>query len=562
MNPRVRLTVVPLTALCALAAGCERSEPTTGPTPAGSQHLSLATNDSVTDVPTLQLSLPRRARLFDTDAAALEASIHSTVGLAFVAFKSPSAARTFEAGGHRAAMSAAMVRRALSAVERPGVQVLKFYPLTGMVYARLGSGVATELRHDSLVDWVEPALKPKLEPTLGSPVAPHGKAPTVHGAASVVTMPWNISLVNAPPAWSLTTGVSAKILILSGGIGNDPDLPAIPSGNCGGFFNACGDSPLWWDGTAIAGITWAMNGSYSIVGVAPGIRGSNIYSWSDWNNYTTLDLNMELTGISNGVDRGVRTMLIDFIHTDAIVSEQAAIEAAISAGVTVVAGAGSLGQYYSAIYPASYPNVIGVSGVRPDGVFAGAGTCPYWTTGSDYGPYVKLAAPIAGVTTFGGGRYYDFWWLGYCHTKLAAAHVAGAAALLNDLHPNWTPAQIAQALMLTASGGGTRINDQYGYGLLNVAAAVGYTPFSVTMSGPSRVKPNQQCGWFANTTGGVPPYSYTWIPSGHQDGNEVMESFSGSGQVTLTVWAYDARGWQATTSRTITVTSSAPTCAY
>lgn len=83
-------------------------------------------------------------------------------------------------------------------------------------------------------------------------------------------------------------------------------------------------------------------------------------------------------------------------------------------------------------------------------------------------------------------------------------------------------------------------------------------PLSVSISGPSRVKPNQACGWWANPTGGVPPYSYSWVPSGTMDGNEVIESFSASG--TLTAWVSDAAGQQASKAQAITVSQSAPNC--
>ncbi|WP_283164376.1 S8 family serine peptidase [Shewanella corallii] len=65
-------------------------------------------------------------------------------------------------------------------------------------------------------------------------------------------------------------------------------------------------------------------------------------------------------------------------------------------------------------------------------------------------------------------------------TSMASPHIAGAMALLTQAHPEWTPAMIQSALMMTAKPGKREVNDEtrianfheMGSGVINVGRAV------------------------------------------------------------------------------------------
>ncbi|WP_280154222.1 S8 family serine peptidase [Piscinibacter sp. XHJ-5] len=65
-------------------------------------------------------------------------------------------------------------------------------------------------------------------------------------------------------------------------------------------------------------------------------------------------------------------------------------------------------------------------------------------------------------------------------TSMASPHVAGAGALLRQLHPSWSPAAIKSALMTTATGiklaNGALDPDRFGYGAGHLNPTVGADP--------------------------------------------------------------------------------------
>ncbi|WP_170211911.1 S8 family peptidase [Saccharothrix australiensis] len=83
-------------------------------------------------------------------------------------------------------------------------------------------------------------------------------------------------------------------------------------------------------------------------------------------------------------------------------------------------------------------------------------------------PGVKITAARA-TTSAGAGDYVEF-----DGTSMAAPHVAGAAALLAQRHPDWSAARLKQGLVASA-GAGTRAWFATGAGRLDVGRAVTQT---------------------------------------------------------------------------------------
>jgi subtilisin family serine protease len=176
----------------------------------------------------------------------------------------------------------------------------------------------------------------------------------------------------------------------------------------------------------------------------------------------------------------------------------------------------------STVYPASYEDVIGVSGVMPDSSFASGpqGICVHgsppdtlyagWGDASNYGDYVELSAPFYTITTAPDGSDHDYLYV--CGTSFAAPHVAGVAALIWEDSTSWSNDQVRQHLQNTAHDlGGSGWDQFYGYGLVDAYAAVASPPPppppppppTVQIQGPSQIPPTaaEECAWNASVTG-------------------------------------------------------------
>lgn len=141
-----------------------------------------------------------------------------------------------------------------------------------------------------------------------------------------------------------------------------------------------------------------------------------------------------------------------------------ALQAAKSAGVTIVAASGNGGQNNSICYPASSPNAIAVGATSRDDKRAS------FSDGSDKLDVVApgQAVPVANAPS---KAYPANYYTGGSGTSFSTPHVAGLAGLIEAYAPKTTPNQkyefITKGADKVAGMNGKNRTNGYGYGRIN-----------------------------------------------------------------------------------------------
>jgi thermitase len=341
----------------------------------------------------------------------------------------------------------------------------------GAIVAAGGTATDVSIRGDVIQFEASAEVAQQLSDTAGSGNGIRYVEPLVGVTAEVIpadsyySQQWGLSKISAPAAWDVSKGSSSVVIaIIDTGVDLDhSDLAAhIDAANGYDFVND--DSSADDDhghGTHVAGIAAAMmNGSYG-VGVAPNCTILPVKVLDASGSGTSADV---AAGIEWAADQGaeVINMSLGSSSYTSVIAE--AVAYAISKDVVVCAATGNEG-IDSVCYPAAYPGVIGVGATGSSDAIADF---------SNYGPGVDIAAPGENIvsTSYTGAMTT------MSGTSMATPFVAGAAALVRSVYPSYTQAEVALRLQSTATDKGTAGRDDYfGYGRLNVAAAVGGTVF-------------------------------------------------------------------------------------
>ncbi len=183
----------------------------------------------------------------------------------------------------------------------------------------------------------------------------------------------------------------------------------------------------------VAGLEWGESQGADVV--------SSSLGYIDWYDFSDLDGNTAVTTI--------------------------AVDIAVANGVVCVNAAGNEGTS-GIIAPADAFNVITVGAVDNSGSLA------YF---SSHGPTadgrIKPEVLARGVNTHCAGTSSNSSYTGVDGTSLSTPLVGGAAAVILSAHPDWTPAMVKEAMMMTADNLDNP-NNQYGWGIIDVMAAINY----------------------------------------------------------------------------------------
>ncbi len=311
--------------------------------------------------------------------------------------------------------------------------------------------------------------------------------------------------LNLPQAWDIATGAGVTVAVLDTGSTSHSDLNAntvagydfisssatardgngrdanpqdegdwYAANECVAGWPASGSS---WHGTHVAGTIAAVtNNNSGVAGVAFGAKIQHVRVLGKCGG-TLADIADAIVWASGGSVSGVPANATPAKVINMSLggggscgtTYQNAINSAVNRGTVVIVAAGNENQNASNSRPANCSNVVAVAATQRNG-----GRASY----SNFGAVVDVAAPGGGT---GGGVLSTLntgstvpasqSYASYQGTSMATPHVAGVAALILQVAPSSTPAQVENFLKTTTRPFPATCS-QCGTGIVDALAAV------------------------------------------------------------------------------------------
>ncbi len=353
-----------------------------------------------------------------------------------------------------------------------GLQVIRVVPELSVAEVR---GNEERLRARSGIRYAHPAERRE---TVGGPLLAF--------SATALPFEWQYAATHedAVPPWVRRAAARVTIAVID--TGADLMAPDLASKSPSGYDVSTGTADVTdtaGHGTFVASLAAGSDSTGAFAGFGGDARLLIVKATGADGTFRDVD---EAAAIVYAVRHGARIINLSFSGPRTSPAERSAIRYAVAHGRLVVAAAGNALQTGNPVqYPAALLQPLGSNGTGGSGLAVAASTRNGTAASfSSAGSYVSLAAPgesvfgalstvapttanrrvhlptdVPGAYGFGSG------------TSFAAPQVAGAAALVWAADPALTAAGVAAILKHTAGGRGW--TPELGYGVIDVAAAVG-----------------------------------------------------------------------------------------
>ncbi|MEH1163979.1 S8 family serine peptidase [Micromonospora sp. CPCC 205539] len=289
-----------------------------------------------------------------------------------------------------------------------------------------------------------------------------------------VSLDRSVPQIGAPTAWQAgLTGAGVTVAVLDTGYDTDhPDLDGVVVASADFLAEGTVDDHIGHGthvSSTIAGTGAASDGLRK--GVAPGAKlAEGKVCGADGCPWSAIIAGMQWAATE--VHAKVISMSLGGSDTPGVDPLEAAVnDLSAQTGALFVIAAGNSGCGYGS-HPVGSPSTadaaLSVAAVDGNDHLASFSSCG--PRNVDYALKPEISAPGVGiVAAFPGGGYASL-----NGTSMATPHVAGAAAILAQQHPDWTGQQLKAALMSSALDGRYEQtpSPRYGSGRVDVARAI------------------------------------------------------------------------------------------